>query len=48
VANKVVKHFVLDQELVDELMRESATRKESMSLVLREALRAQFKLGESN
>ena len=48
MANKVVRHFVLDQELVDELMRESATRKESMSLVLREALRARYRIGESN
>jgi hypothetical protein len=42
VANKVVKHFVLDQELIDALMRKSAARKESMSLIVREALRAHF------
>ena len=39
VANKVVKNFALDQELVDALMRKSVARSESMSLIVREALR---------
>ena len=37
---KVLKHFALDEELIDALMRTSAARKESMSLIVREALRA--------
>jgi Ribbon-helix-helix protein, copG family len=37
---KIVKNFTIDEELVDALMRKSVARKKSMSLILREALRA--------
>jgi plasmid stability protein len=40
VAKKVVKNFSLDEELIDALERKSATRRESMSLIVREALRS--------
>lgn len=45
MAKKIVKNFMLDQELVDELMRKSAARREPMSLVVREALRAYLQIG---
>jgi predicted transcriptional regulator len=47
VANKIVKHFALDEELCDELARLSAARQDSMSLIVREALRSHLQLGVS-
>jgi hypothetical protein len=44
MANKIVKHFAIDQELCDELARLSAARQESMSLIVREALRFHLKM----
>ena len=45
VARKIVKNFALDEEIINRLERESATRNESMSLIVREALRAALQLG---
>jgi hypothetical protein len=36
---KIVKNFALDEDIIDALERKSAARKESMSLIVREALR---------
>jgi predicted transcriptional regulator len=47
VANKVVKNFALDQELIEELQRLSAERRESMSLLVREALRSHLQIEAS-
>ena len=46
MANKIVKSFVLDRRLFEELARMSATRQESMSLIVREALRSHLHNGE--
>lgn len=48
MAKKIVKNFALDQELIDALMRQSAARNESMSLIVRESLRASLKIGAMN
>jgi hypothetical protein len=37
---KIVKNFALDEQLCDALARSSARRGESMSLLVREALRS--------
>jgi Ribbon-helix-helix protein, copG family len=43
VGRKVVRNYAIDQELVEALERESATRGASMSLIVREALRRHFR-----
>jgi hypothetical protein len=42
MARKLVRNFAIDQDLVDQLERESATRGKSMSMIVREALQLHF------
>lgn len=45
MAKKIVKNFTIDKELCEALERLSAARQESQSLIVREALRSQLKIG---
>jgi hypothetical protein len=45
MARRVVKNYVLDQELADAVEKMSAARRESQSLIVREILRLHFKIG---
>lgn len=43
MARKIVKNFALDQQLVTDLERLAEARQESMSLIVREALRSHIR-----